>query len=100
VVGRLTAREGSVDELPSRARDSGLEVVETTGFFQVMPPALGFDLHAGTIAASRSRAIDSGVATGDEIDALERALRAAQDGDYDCETTPFYLALTVRTQPA
>jgi len=100
VVERLAAREGSVDELPRRARDSGFEVVDTTGFFQVVPPALGFDLHASTLAAGKSRAIESGVASGDEIDALERTLRAAQEGGYDWVTTPFYLALAVRTQPA
>jgi SAM-dependent methyltransferase len=100
VVERLAPREGSVEELARRARDLGFEVVETSGFFQVVPPALGFDLHASTIAAAKSRVIQSGVASGDEIDALERALRAAQDGGYDWVTTPFYLALTVRTQPA
>jgi hypothetical protein len=49
-----------------------------------------------TIAAAKSRAIQSGVASGDEIDALERALRAAKDGGYDWVTTPFFLALTLR----
>jgi SAM-dependent methyltransferase len=100
VVERLGAPERSVDDLARRARDSGFEVVETTGFFQVVPPAVGFDLHAGTIAAAKSRAIQSGVASGDELDALERALRTAKDGGYDWVSTPFYLALTLRTQPA
>ena len=99
VVERLAAREGSVDGLPRRARELGLEVVETSGFFQVVPPALGFDLHASTIAAAKSRAIQSGVASGEEIEGLERALRAAKDGGYDWVTTPFFLALTLRTQP-
>jgi hypothetical protein len=90
----------TVEELARRTRALGFEVVETSGFFQVVPPALGFDLHASTIAAAKSRVIQSGVASGDEIDALERALRAAQDGGYDWVTTPFYLALTIRTQPA
>jgi SAM-dependent methyltransferase len=100
VVERLGARTGSVDELARRARDSGFEVVETDGFFQVVEPALGFDLHASTVAAAKSRAIESGVASGEEIDALERALRAARDGGYDWVTTPFMLALTLRTRPA
>ena len=100
MVERLGAPEGSVDALARRARDAGLEVVETSGFFQIVPPEQGFDLHASTIAAAKSRVIQSGVASGDEIDALERALRAAQDGGYDWVTTPFYLALTIRTQPA
>ncbi len=99
VVERLGAT-GSVDELARRAHDSGFEVVETTGFFQVVEPALGFDLHASTIAAAKSRVIQSGVASGDEVDVLERALRAAKDGGYDWVTTPFLLALTLRTRPA
>jgi Methyltransferase domain len=100
MVERLGAPEGSVDALARRARDAGLEVVETSGFFQIVPPEQGFDLHASTIAAAKSRAIQSGVGSGDEIDALERALRAAKDGRYDWVTTPFFLALTLRTQAA
>ena len=102
----MTSSSGSVRPrdpsmlLAHRARDAGLEIVETSGFFQVIPPELGFDVHASTIAAAKSRAIQSGVASGDEIDALERALRAAKDGGYDWVTTPFFLALTLRTQPA
>ena len=99
VVERLGAPQGSVDALARRARDSGLEVVETSGFFQIIPPEQGFDLHASTIAAAKSRAIQSGVGSRAEIDALERALRAAKDGGYDWVTTPFFLALTLRTQP-
>jgi SAM-dependent methyltransferase len=100
VVERLGAPHGSVDELAGRARDSGLEVVETSGFFQVIAPEQGFDIHASTIAAAKSRAIQSGVASGGDIDALVRTLRAAKDGGYDWVTSPFFLALTLRTQPA
>ena len=96
----LGAPPGAVDVLAQQARDSGLEVVETSGFFQVIPPELGFDVHASTIAAAKSRAVESGVASGNEIDALERALRAAKDGGYDWVTTPFFLALTLRAQSA
>ena len=96
MVERLGAPQGSVDALARRARDSGLEIVETSGFFQVIPPELGFEVHASTIAAAKSRAIQSGVASGEEIDALERALRAAKDRGYDWVTTPFFLALTLR----
>jgi SAM-dependent methyltransferase len=99
MVEGLGAPQGSVDALARRARESGLEVVETSGFFQIIPPEQGFDLHASTIAAAKSRAIQSGVGSGAEIDALERALRAAKDGGYDWVTTPFFLALTLRTQP-
>jgi SAM-dependent methyltransferase len=99
MVERLGAPQGSVDALARRAREAGLEVVETSGFFQIIPPEQGFDLHASTIAAAKSRAIESGVGSGAEIDALEGALRAAKDGGYDWVTTPFFLALTLRTQP-
>jgi SAM-dependent methyltransferase len=97
MVERLGAPQGSVDALARVARDVGLDVVETSGFFQIVEPEQGFDLHASTIAAAKSRAIESGVGSGAEIDALERALRAASDGGYDWVTTPFFLALTLRT---
>jgi SAM-dependent methyltransferase len=100
VVERLGAPQGSVDALARRARESGLEVVETSGFFQAVPPELGFALHASTMAAARGRAIHSGVASEAELDELEAALRAAKDGAYDWVTTPFFLALTLRTPPA
>jgi len=100
MVERLGAPPGSVDALARVARDVGLEVVETSGFFQIVSPEQGFDLHASTIAAAKSRAIESGVGSGAEIDALERALRAARDGGYDWVTTPFFLALTLRNPPA
>jgi SAM-dependent methyltransferase len=99
VVEQLGAPQGSVDALARRARAAGLEVVEASGFFQIVPAEQGFDLHASTVAAAKSRTIQSGLGTGDEVDALERALRAAKDGGYDWVTTPFFLALTLRTQP-
>jgi SAM-dependent methyltransferase len=97
VVVRLGARQGSVDELARLARDAGFEVVSASGFFQVVEPALGFDLHASTIAAAKSRAVQSGVASEEQIDALEQALRGAKDGGYDWVTAPFMLAVTGRT---
>ena len=100
VVEQLGASEGSVETLARRARDSGLELVEASGFFQIIPPELGFDLHASTIAATKVRAIQSGVASGEEMDAVEHALRVAKDGGYDWVTTPFFLALTLRTPSA
>jgi SAM-dependent methyltransferase len=100
VLERLGARQGCVDELPRLASDASLEVVETSGFFQVLAPAVGFDLHASTIAAAKSRVIESGVASADEIDALEHTLRAAKDGGYAWVTTPFLLAVTLRTPSA
>ena len=100
VVEQLGASEGSVETLARRALDSGLELVEASGFFQIVPPELGFDLHASTIAATKVRAIQSGVASGEEMDAVEHALRVAKDGGYDWVTTPFFLALTLRTPSA
>jgi hypothetical protein len=40
-----------------------------SGYFMTHDPESGFEIHAGTIAAARERAIRSGVAT----DALPRA---------------------------
>jgi hypothetical protein len=65
----------------------------------IVAPELGFDLHASTVAVAKGRAIRFGVASGEQIDALERALRAAKDGGYDWVTSPFFLAVTLRTQP-
>ncbi|MDQ3607378.1 MAG: hypothetical protein M3459_00530 [Actinomycetota bacterium] len=42
----------------------------------------------------------AGVATDDEIDALEATLRTAENGDYAWVSSPFYLALTLRTRAA
>src|SRR4051794_27177763 len=69
------------------ARDAGFEVVETSSFFEIVLPALGFDLHGSTIAAAKSSTIESDVTSGDEIDALGGSLRAAEDGGYNWVTT-------------
>jgi hypothetical protein len=58
--------------------------------------ALGFELHAATIAAARERAIRSGLATEPQVDELVDALRGAKDGDYGWVTSPFFLGLTLR----
>jgi hypothetical protein len=97
VVERLGARKDSVDELARLARESGFEVVGTPGIFQVVAPALGFDLHASTIAAAKSRAIESGVANEEELDASS-ARSAPRAGAW--VTTPFLVEVTLRTQPA
>lgn len=90
---------GTVDGLPRSARAAGLEVVEADGFFVTRDPKLGFELHAGTLAAARERAVKSGIAT-EKIDDLVVNLRAAKDGDYDWVSTPFFLDLTLRKPTA
>lgn len=98
IVERLGVPRGSVEGLPRHARETNLEVVETSGFFEVLPPALGFELHAATTAASKDRAAASGVMAAGDVDALVRRLRAAGSGAYAWVTTPFFLALTMRTR--
>jgi SAM-dependent methyltransferase len=81
----------SVDDLARDARAAGLEVSSSAGFFTVMEPAVAFELHASTLAAARSRAIDAGVASACEIDELIQALRTAKSSDYGWVTSPFFL---------
>jgi SAM-dependent methyltransferase len=93
---RAGVRPGSVDDLPRAARAAGLEVVALEGFFGVIEPELGFDLHAGTLAAARGRAVTSGTATELEIDELLQSMREAKHGDYEWVSTPFFLDLAFR----
>ena len=86
---------GTVDGLPRSARAAGLEVVEANGFFITLDPELGFELHAGTLAAARERAAKSGIVA-EKIDDLVVNLRAAKDGSYEWVSTPFYLDLALR----
>lgn len=87
---------GAVEDLPRSAREAGLEVVGRSGFFMTLDPALGFEIHASTIAAARERAIGSGVATAEQVDELVGGLRDARTGDYEWVTSPFFLDLTLR----
>jgi SAM-dependent methyltransferase len=96
VAEQLGVPHDSIDALPMHARALGLEVVEMNGFCNIVEPALGFGLHAGTTAAVRERAVSAGVASGDEVDALVRELRAAGDDGHAWVTTPFFFALTLR----
>src|SRR5215470_14549698 len=75
---RVGVPRGVVDGLARSARAAGLEVVETNGCFLPIDPELGFELHAGTLAAARERAVKSGIATGKQIDDLVLDLRAAK----------------------
>src|SRR5215475_4577349 len=87
---------GAVDGLAGSARAAGLDVAPVDGTFGIIDPAVGFDLHAGTLLAARERAVASGIATGQQIDDLVSDLRAAKDGGYEWVSTPFILDLTLR----
>ena len=86
----------AVEDLPRSAQEAGFEVAGTSGYFMVMDPELGFEIHASTMAAARTRAIRSGVATEQMIDDLVLSLRAATSGEYEWVVGPFFLDLTLR----
>ena len=86
----------TVERLPQSAAAAGLEVVRVDGSFAVASPALGFGVHAATLAAARERATAAGLVSGEEIDALIAELRAAADHGYEWATSPFFLDLTLR----
>jgi hypothetical protein len=87
---------GAVEDLPLSAREAGFEVSAASGYFPTMEPELGFELHASTIAATRERALRSGVVSEQEIDDLVLGLRAAKGGDYAWVSAPLLLDLTLR----
>jgi SAM-dependent methyltransferase len=93
---RVGVPEGAVEDLPRSAREAGFEVCETSGSFMTVTPALGFELHASTMAAARERAIGAGVATEQHIDELALSLRAAKSGTYEWVSSPFFLELILR----
>jgi hypothetical protein len=86
----------AVEGPPSSAARAGFEVVRTAGFFDVMEPSVGFDIHASAVAALKGRLTGTGVATSPEVDALERSLRRPASGADGWLTTPFMLDLTLR----
>ncbi len=96
VMERAGVPQRSVDDLPRAARDAGLEVDGVEGFFQVAEPEVGFEIHAATLAAARSRAVQSGFATGPGVDEIVKAIRATKNDDYQWVTSPFFLDLTLR----
>jgi len=100
VLHRLLERAGvppaSVEDLPRSAREAGFEVEAVSGYFAAMAPAVGFEIHAGTIAAARDRAVQAGVAGEDEIDDLIRRIRAAPADEHEWVSSPFFLDLTLR----
>ena len=92
-------RRETVEGLPRSAREAGLEIVETDGFFSTQDPELGFEIHAGTLAAARERAIKAGIAA-EMIDDLAGRLRTAKAGGYEWVTSPFLLDLVLRKPQA
>jgi len=97
VVERLGAHKGTVDELPAAACAAGFDVIDVGGFFRVhRPPQLGFDLWAATLEAVKRRAVETQVASEQEVDELVATLHAAAQQGYDWVTSPFILDLTLR----
>jgi ubiquinone/menaquinone biosynthesis C-methylase UbiE len=97
---RLLERAGvprdAVENLPRYAREAGLEVVDVSGYFAAMDPAVGFEIHATTTAAARDRATKAGVATEREIDDLIQGIREAKPIEHEWVSSPFFLDLTLR----
>jgi SAM-dependent methyltransferase len=73
-----------------------LEVVSVDGFFTIITGDLGFDLHGGTLAAMRDRAIQLGVASEQEIDELAGAIGAGRAAGAEWVSSPFFLDLALR----
>jgi hypothetical protein len=100
---KLLARAGvpqrSIEDLPRVAADNALEVHHADGFFNIMAPDEGFELHAGTLTAIREGTTQSGVATAEQVDELLTAIRTAKHEKYQWVSTPFFLDLTLREPP-
>ena len=47
---------GAIEGLPGSAREAGLDIAEADGFFCTQDPEIGFEIHAGSLAAARERA--------------------------------------------
>jgi threonine dehydrogenase-like Zn-dependent dehydrogenase len=62
VMERAGVPRGTVERLPRSAREAGLEIAEADGFFATQDPAIGFEIHVGSLAAARERAIEAGIA--------------------------------------
>jgi hypothetical protein len=85
VMERAGVPRGTVERLPRSAREAGLEIAEADGFFATQDPAIGFEIHAGSLAAVRERAIEAGIAA-EMIDDVVAILRAAKAGGYEWVT--------------
>ena len=89
------APRGNVEGLERAARTAGLEVAGASGFFTILGPELGFEVHAATLTAVSERAAALGIAA-ERIDEVLAALRAARNGPYEWVSAPFFLDLTLR----
>jgi SAM-dependent methyltransferase len=87
----------AVENLRASAARAGFEVAGARGFFNVMEPAVGFDIHASAVAALKSRLVGTGVAAGPDVDELELSLRRAESTD-GWLTSPFMLDLALRKE--
>lgn len=95
VMERAGLPGGTVEGLPRSARAAGLEVAGTGGFFLLGDPEPGFEIHASTLAASRERAVTSGIPA-ETIDSLVTSLRTGKSGGCEWVSTPFFLDLALR----
>jgi hypothetical protein len=65
-----------------------------SGSFRTMDPVLGFEIHAGTLAAARERGAEMGIAA-ERFDDLARNIQAAKGGNYEWVSSPFFLDLAL-----
>lgn len=86
----------AVENLHASAGRAGLELVRTGGLFNVVRPSVGFEIHASTVAAGKSRVVERGLATDSEVDGLEASLREAAADEHGWVTSPFLLDLALR----
>jgi ubiquinone/menaquinone biosynthesis C-methylase UbiE len=99
VMERAGVPRGIAEGLPRSARAAGLEVVGADGFFAILDPGLGLEIHASTLAAARDRAIKAGLAA-EAIDEVVARLRSADARDYQWVTSPYFLDLSLRKPQA
>jgi ubiquinone/menaquinone biosynthesis C-methylase UbiE len=91
------AATDGVPDLAATAADAGFVVIHAGSTSTLMPPALGFELHAQTIDASRARAEAVLPAIIPRLDAVSAQLHAAAiDDRYKWVSTPLYLDFTAR----
>jgi SAM-dependent methyltransferase len=93
---RVGVPHRTTNDLQRAAQNAGLEVVSVDGFFTIITGDLGFDLHGGTLAAMRDRAIQLGVASEQEIDELAGAIGAGRAAGAEWVSSPFFLDLALR----
>lgn len=87
----------AIAALPHTLSDRGFDVEHVGTISTLMPPALGFELHAQTIDAVRVRAaaLDAGLV--ENVDGLSGALHKAAGGsDYRWVSTPLYLDIAAQ----